>query len=48
MFHEDGGEIKNTQTTRTIQIYEIERVYCINMRVGDVPDDQPTACDNKA
>ena len=47
MFHEDGGGMQNRQSGNTIRIYEIEDVYCINMRVGDVPDDQPTACDSK-
>lgn len=47
MFHEDGGEMKNRQTGNTIRIHGIEGVYYIKMEVSDVPDAQPTACDNK-
>ena len=48
MFHEDGGEMKtNTQAGNTSCIYEIEGVHYIKIKVGDVPDDQPTTCDNK-
>ena len=47
MFHEDGGDMRNRQSGKTIRIYEIEGVYYIKMKVGDLPNDQPTACDNK-
>ena len=47
MFHEDCGEMNNWQTGNTVRIHTVEGVYYIKMKVGDVPGDQPTACDNK-
>ena len=41
------AKCKNRQSGKTISVYEDEGVYYIKMKVGDVPDDQPTACDNK-
>ena len=37
---------KKRQTGKTIRIHEIDGVYDIEIKFGDVPDDQPTACDN--
>jgi hypothetical protein len=45
--HEHGGEMKNRQTGKTIRIHEIEGVYYIQMKVGDVPNDQPTTCEKQ-
>ena len=47
MFHEDGGEMKNRQTGKTIRIHKTEGVHYIKLKVGDVPNDQPTTCEIK-
>ena len=53
MLHEDGGEHINRQAGKAIRIYGVERVYCLNMTAGDVPDasghgDQLLVCDHPA
>ena len=38
--------MKNRQTDETMRIHEIEGVYYMKMKVGDVPNGQPTTREN--